>query len=417
MPRHEADCEGGRIKIQNVHLHPNGLLFANGHTVLNTFETNHTPPLALFLEQLFQILIYGGILLGIFVVLLINNRSVRKSRANIFLSVLLLAITFSIFHNRYAGFVINHFAATIYNVGDPTFLMIAPLLWFYIEELTGSRVTFSIKSFLHFIPALGIIGCSFTFHLITPESTFGQVIAKHESLPTIFFWIVMVIQFSWYQWFIHRKRQAYQRLIKQEVSNTEDVNISWVRFFMVVFLIINVFFLFGLFAVIHLDYTMWLWKGAGVLFSLSIFALGYKGILQREIFFTEVITRPILDEPVAISTKPDQQLIDKAIAYMEQKKPYLDPELSLSNLAKALEMSRSQLSQLINEGVGENFYDFVNKYRVEEVKRLMTDFKAKNFNLYGIALEAGFKSKSTFNLIFKRFTGLTPTEYRKNIGK
>jgi AraC-like DNA-binding protein len=78
-------------------------------------------------------------------------------------------------------------------------------------------------------------------------------------------------------------------------------------------------------------------------------------------------------------------------------------------------MNRGQLSQLINDGLGDNFYDFVNKYRVDEVKRLMTDPKAKNFNLLGIALEAGFKSKSTFNLIFKRFTGLTPSEYRKNL--
>ncbi|HTJ52679.1 MAG TPA: helix-turn-helix domain-containing protein [Cyclobacteriaceae bacterium] len=99
---------------------------------------------------------------------------------------------------------------------------------------------------------------------------------------------------------------------------------------------------------------------------------------------------------------------------MVEKKPYLDAELTLSTLAKDLSMSRNQLSHLINVGVGANFYDFVNKYRVEEVKRLMTDPQVKNFNLLGIALEAGFKSKSTFNLIFKRFTGLTPTEYRKN---
>jgi AraC-like DNA-binding protein len=100
---------------------------------------------------------------------------------------------------------------------------------------------------------------------------------------------------------------------------------------------------------------------------------------------------------------------------MIEKKPFLDSELTLSSLAKDLNMSRSQLSQLINDGIGENFYDFVNKYRVEEVKSLMTDPAMKNFNLLGIALEAGFKSKSTFNLIFKRFTGLTPTEYKKNI--
>ena len=86
-------------------------------------------------------------------------------------------------------------------------------------------------------------------------------------------------------------------------------------------------------------------------------------------------------------------------------------------MAKDLSLSRSLLSQLINEGIGDNFYNFINKYRVEQVKKFMIDPTMKNYNMLGIALEAGFKSKSTFNLIFKRFTGLTPTEYIKNLSK
>jgi AraC-like DNA-binding protein len=156
-------------------------------------------------------------------------------------------------------------------------------------------------------------------------------------------------------------------------------------------------------------------------FSLSVFALSFKGILQGDIFDTISITKP--PEPAAIDipqvttiqAKPDQALIDKLVAHLTTKKAYLDPELSLSTLAKDMDISRTQLSQLINDGLGENFYDFVNRYRVEEVKSLMVDPEMANYSLLGIAFEAGFKSKSTFNLIFKRFTGLTPTEYRKNI--
>jgi AraC-like DNA-binding protein len=112
---------------------------------------------------------------------------------------------------------------------------------------------------------------------------------------------------------------------------------------------------------------------------------------------------------------PNTEVIDNLLAFMRDKKPFLDPELSLSSLSKQIGLNRNQLSRLIIEGIGENFYDFINRYRVDEVKRLMTDPQKQNYNLLGIALEAGFKSKSTFNLIFKRFTGLTPTEYKKNI--
>ena len=366
-----------------------------------------------FLDQLFVTLINGGIILGIFVVLLLNNKGVRKSRANLFLSILLIAFIFSIFHVRYAGHIMDHFSFQAFNVGDPTFLLIAPLLWFYTEELTGCRVKFTLRSALHFAPFLVLIFCSISLKTFSPTLPFIIFLNEHSRIPVVFFWIIMIIQFSCYYYFTQRKWAAYQQLMKQEVSNTEDINISWVRFFMGVFLIINVFFLLGLVAVIHMDHMTWIWKGAGILFSLSIFALGYKGILQREVFDTSNYTQS--EEPLIVPIiKPDQQQIDKLISFMTEKKPYLDAELTLSSLAKELNLSRSQLSQLINAGIGENFYDFVNKYRVEEVKKLMTDPKMNNFNLLGIALEAGFKSKSTFNLIFKRFTGLTPSEYKRN---
>jgi AraC-like DNA-binding protein len=153
----------------------------------------------------------------------------------------------------------------------------------------------------------------------------------------------------------------------------------------------------------------------GVILSLSIFALGYKGILQKEIFSPATSSIPPPDLQRGKPEITDPLLVDKLLTFMANEKPYLDPELSLSSLSQKLGMNRNQLSVLINEGTGDNFYDFINKYRVEEVKRLMVDPSKQNYNLLGLALDAGFKSKSTFNLIFKRFTGLTPTEYRKNI--
>ena len=373
----------------------------------------------IFLEQLSHILIFAGIAQGFFIAFLLNGRSVRRSRANFFLSVLLIALSFSIAHILYAGSIVTHLSVQVYSLGDPTFFLIAPLLWFYTRELTGQRIKWSWKVALHFLPFFLIIIFSLSFRSISP----GPLILfldHHHRLVNIFFWITMVLQFSCYQIFIHRKWVAYKQLMQQEVSNIEDVSISWVRFFMGVFLAINLFFLFSLFAVIHLDYDFWLNKSIALIFSLSIFALGYKGLLQKEIFLKEEkLSSDIKMEPLhdMVTSKPDQELINKLLAYMEEKKPYLDPELTLSQLAKYMSISRSQLSQLINDGIGDNFYNFINKYRVEQVKKLMTDPQVKNYNMLGLALDAGFKSKSTFNLIFKRFTGLTPTEYRKNLSR
>jgi len=363
----------------------------------------------------FKILVYGGIAQGLFVVLLLNHKSVRKSRANLFLTILILSLTFSIAHIRHAGQVLHHVSSHIYSLGDPTFLLIAPLLWLYVVELAGERVRFNLKLAAHFIPFLVIITFSLTFNAIDSPA-FVEYIGTRHRLFNIFFWILVVVQFSAYLYVINHKWLAYQKQMQQEVSNTENANIAWVRFFMIVFLGINLFFFFSLFAAIHLqDSRHWVGDATAGLLALSVFALSFKGILQRDIF--NPIDAVPASTPSPAAAKPDARLIAAVITYMQEKKPYLDAELTLSTLAKNLDMSRSQLSQLINDGIGENFYDFVNKYRVEEVKRLMTDPAVKNFNLLGIALEAGFKSKSTFNLIFKRFTGLTPTEYRKNVSQ
>lgn len=368
-----------------------------------------------FLYQISLILIYGGIIQGIFVVLLLNNRSVRKSRANIFLSVLLLTLSFSIAHILFAGKIIDHLSAQVYSLGDPTFYLIAPLLWFYTQELTGRRVELSWKLVKHFLPFLLIIICSLSFHSINVDS-FILFLRGHHRTVNVIFWASVVMQFSWYQFLVQRRWNEYQEVIQQEVSNTENVSISWVRFFMIVFMLINLMFLLSLVVAIHFESGMWLSATTALMFSLSVLALGYKGILQKEVFRKIPDTMPA--KPTAVErSKIDQALINRIVIFMMEQKPYLDPELTLTSLAEALNIPRGQLSQIINNGIGDNFYDFINKYRVEQVKILMHDPAMKNFNMLGIALEAGFKSKSTFNLIFKRFTGLTPTEFRKNSTK
>jgi AraC-like DNA-binding protein len=372
------------------------------------------------LDQLAALIIAGGILQGLFVTLLLNNGQVKKSRANVFLSVLLIALSFSTFHIMFAGRVINHFSVKVFNAGDPSFLLIAPLLWFYVKELTGSKVSFSLKSSLHFIPFFLIICISLLFRFVPANNSTKLFLLEHSRFTSMMFWILVVVQFSFYHFLIRRRWLVYQQVIEQEISNTEDVNISWVRFFMSVFLLINFLFLMNLFVVIHLENIFWLERTTAVIFSLSIFALGYKGILQREIFYTRfykaVAEIKVASIPIkVVENRPEQELINRLLLYMEEKKPYLDPELTLSDLAKQTQMSRNQLSQVINDGIGDNFYNFINKYRVEQVKKFMTESTMKHFSMLGLALEAGFKSKSTFNLIFKRFTGLTPTEYSKNI--
>lgn len=387
-----------------------------------------------FLDQLSLLLTYAGITQAVFVTLLLNNRSVCKSRANRFLSVLLLAMAFSVLHSLYAGQTMTHFAIRAYPTGDPTFFLIAPLLWFYVQELTGHRVRLSARLWVHFIPFLVLVAGSLVLGYFPPAVEVRDFVSSQLRWLWTGFWCLVVIQFSGYLFMVNKRWLAYQSLLESEVSNTENVNIGWVRYFMRVFVGITLFFLLVLVNLVHHGNISGINRLAALVLAGSILALGYKGILQNEIFnvrdnvpnnvpniapLPPAQTDSPTTDPVLLteSKKPDQALIDRLLQYMDTEKPYLDPELTLSGLAIRVGMGRSVLSQVINEGVGDNFYNFVNRYRVEQVKRFMADPTMQHFSLLGLALEAGFKSKSTFNLIFKRFTGLTPSEYAQTVGK
>ena len=98
---------------------------------------------------------------------------------------------------------------------------------------------------------------------------------------------------------------------------------------------------------------------------------------------------------------------------MQEKKPYLDLELTIHDISQELKIPRHYLTQIINEKLNKNFYQFINEYRVEEVKRLLQDPAYKKYTFTAIAFEAGFNSKSSFNSVFKETVGKTPTEYRR----
>jgi len=106
-----------------------------------------------------------------------------------------------------------------------------------------------------------------------------------------------------------------------------------------------------------------------------------------------------------------QQLED----HMEDAKPFLDRELSIYDLSDQLHIPRHFLSEVINEHMGKNFYNLVNDYRVEEVKKRLEDPKFKHLTILALAYDSGFNAKSSFNTIFKEKTGMTPSEYLKTI--
>ncbi len=118
-------------------------------------------------------------------------------------------------------------------------------------------------------------------------------------------------------------------------------------------------------------------------------------------------------EKSSLDTEQAPQLVQKVLAYMETEKPYLNGSLTLSELAESLKFSTHHLSQLLNEQLGKSFADFVNEYRVAELKKKLQDGSLNHLKIEELAFDSGFNSKSVFNTAFKKITGVTPSQFRK----
>ena len=164
-----------------------------------------------------------------------------------------------------------------------------------------------------------------------------------------------------------------------------------------------------------------------VLITCAIYLMSYRLLFQPQ-FFNLPTVKEIPEPAILVCTKAVQtpekyqrsglkeeqagSYLQMLLSFMETEKPYRNPDLTIHQLSEKLGISRNHLTEIINEKMGKNFFEFVNSYRVAEVKNLLTDPAYEHYNLYALGLEAGFKSKTAFNANFKKLTGLTPSAWK-----
>jgi AraC-like DNA-binding protein len=223
------------------------------------------------------------------------------------------------------------------------------------------------------------------------------------------------VQLLLYGLVCYRLLVRHRRVTRELLSNLESRQLQWLQH-----LLLGAGVLLGVWVISNEL------PGAEPMLGLTLLGFSYwiaYHSVQQESSFAHVATEtvlPIIEEEPAVryrnSTLSQHYLlhvIKKIESYMAESKPYLDGELTLTSLAGQLDINPNQLSQILNEGLGENFYRFVNRYRVEESKRLLLDPAFAHYNILGIAFQAGFSTKSTFNKTFKELTGLSPSEFVK----
>lgn len=340
----------------------------------------------------FSIIEYVGVFQGFIVAIALISVKKANIKANCFLSFSILSLSVAMLLHAFNS---NH---ELY-VNAISFLH-GPLLFIYVRKLTDSEYKFSRKKLLHFTP--------FSLFIFLVPICKIFINCKYEELLLVTN-IFLYIQFLIYWFLLAVVLIQYKNKVKRLLSSLYKISLQWLWVLLVLFAIIwGVSFFVEFF--LH-DYWDYVW----IIVTLLLYITGYFALWQPEVFKEGIFgndsgnkyKKSSLTDEIALS------YLNRLNRIMSKNKPYLQGNITLLELSNILGVSTNHLSQIINQKYKQNFFDFINKYRVEEAKLLLVQPTYQFKKIIEIGFDSGFSSVSSFNKAFKKYTSMTPSVYRK----
>lgn len=365
-------------------------------------------PNILLLFSVFQLLLVG--------VMLLFFRG-GNSAANKFLALFLISKAICFSGNLLWSYIESPVYGQFFILLSYSFdLLPGPSIYFYIKKSTYNKVIFNRSFYANFLP----FAVGFTAVWIFCFPGIGFTVRNYFAYRLFgIFPIIGLIEFIVYSHFVVysslsiKLLSVYRRHVKDNFSNTNLQLLRWLQVLLGGFIfiwIINI-----------LDILMQLHGLAGIIFSIAsiggifVFAnlIVIIAVRNPEIFRNKIPSVKPKYEKTLLGESEKEKYAGRLNKIMTDEKIYLSGNLGLTDLAEKLTVQNHIASQIINTTFGKNFYDYINFFRVEECKKLLTSPSHKSRTVLEIAYDCGFNSKSVFNESFKKNTGLTPTEFRK----
>lgn len=365
-------------------------------------------------------------IIGIFIslfqsVLLIRKES--KSLSDKILAVWMIAICVHLisYYLHHQGYWIKY--PHLVGLTAPLPLFYGPFLFLYVLYSLRKDNHLRRKDYWHFLPGLIAYLSMFPFYFLYSVEEKRMVVSGQLDDFSTFAYVVLisiVVSGIVYSIFAHRLLNKYKLMLNSNYSSKEGISLNWLKSFIwgVGLIILSVFINMIMIDFLGVKYPF---KPDYIHYIMLVFAiilLGYYGIRHKNIFANNDIVH--IEEKTKSTylksgLKPEMasEKYQNLLELMQQQKLYLKPKLTLSNLAKHLDISPNHLSQIINQYEKQNFNDFVNKYRIEEFIKIAIE--KKHLSFLAIALESGFNSKSTFNTVFKKHKQTTPSKFMASL--
>jgi len=371
------------------------------------------------LETVLNFLLISGIVINTIIIWLLTktNKSAlpQKILIALFIGIIFLLVHFYSILNK-----IKFLYILTFNIQDVITLLVGPLLYIYVKSLFFEDKELIKKNRIHFI--LPIIYLVFYSIPILVFSFFKiKLIPFVEKLININDFIFVIEDFYLLAYLILTLilLNKYNKAAKSIYSNLKDKELRWVKYMLfgtILVSIIDIFtYIYDFFYVnSEIDSAF-----ITVIFVvILLYFLGYYGIKQSAILVPEFLLNPVKNSKssgslINMEATKVNHFVSKINEVLIKDKLFLDEDLTLHKLAIAISLSDKKLSAIINQEMDTSFYDLINSYRIAEFKRRIISKKYNNLTLLGIAYDCGFKSKSTFNRLFKLKNGISPSEFKK----